>query len=318
MTFPPLIPRSSLRVLTAAFLALCGAATAGAQDEPRYPLVGVAFDSLHNQPFAMAIVSMKGAARTTFTDAEGRFRFDSLPAGSYHIVVQHDVLDSLGLGALTADVTVGASADTVRVLGPSFTALWRRACGAGAYVPLDSALLFGAVHNAVTGARVPRASVHVTWVEVGVEGGKLTPYYLGGAVPADANGGYAVCGVPAKEALRVYASVDSSRSGVVDLPAPAMRVERFDVWVPLPADSAARGSVVGDVHDGRGAPVAGANVEVEGAPAVVTDSAGRFTIPNVPLGSRQVVVTPAGAKAVVVPVTVGSAGPATVAISLPR
>jgi hypothetical protein len=264
-----------------------------AQTAGEYTLVGVAFDSLNSRPLASAIVTLGALGRTTFTDESGIFRFERLAPGPVHVVVQHDALDSLGIGALTADAVVGAQTDTVRVSIPGFGAFWTRMCGTSA-IPPGSAILFGSVRDAVRGSPALNAKVRVSWTTIGVEKNTLVPATWGGDTPVDANGRYSVCGVPSDATLRVVAIVDGSRTGSVAIDVAASHVRRLQLAVGVPADSTLRGSIAGTVHDTLGMPIAGATISVEGAQDVRSDSAGRFVVSDVPLGTRGVVARSVG------------------------
>ncbi|MBY0489631.1 MAG: carboxypeptidase-like regulatory domain-containing protein [Gemmatimonadaceae bacterium] len=45
-------------------------------------ITGLAYDSLHTRPLAGALVTIEGTGRSALSDANGRFRFDSVAAGS--------------------------------------------------------------------------------------------------------------------------------------------------------------------------------------------------------------------------------------------
>src|SRR5258707_2181583 len=58
---------------------------------------GVVYDSLIHAPLEGAIVSVVGGSGVTTTDAGGRFRLDSVPAGRVFVSFEHADLDSVGL-----------------------------------------------------------------------------------------------------------------------------------------------------------------------------------------------------------------------------
>src|SRR5215510_10823167 len=61
---------------------------------------GTVYDSLITRaPLPDAEVVLVGVGRSAITDARGRFRIDSVPAGRHQITFYHPVLDSLSLGA---------------------------------------------------------------------------------------------------------------------------------------------------------------------------------------------------------------------------
>src|SRR4051812_36406591 len=114
---------------TAFFLAGLLHVTAPAQ-APAQKLVrvrGVAWDSLHGVPLRDALVAIAGTSRTAFSDATGNFTIDSVAPGSYRFVMQHDVLDSIGMSGVTARATVSDGALPVMIFVPSFETLWKAA-----------------------------------------------------------------------------------------------------------------------------------------------------------------------------------------------
>ncbi len=109
-------------------------------------------------------------------------------------------------------------------------------------------------------------------------------------------GGYAVCGVPARIGFSVRAQLDSSASGLIDVAPSGIRVQRRDLLIGrLSARSPAeRGAIVGIVTDPNGQSVAGARVRVEDVPEVRTGLEGQFRLSNVPAGTHQVEVIAIG------------------------
>ena len=114
---------------------------------------GVVFDSLRGAPLSGAFVSIAGVGRSTTSDSLGRFRFDSLPAGTYTFAIQHDIIDSIGVGSIATRAIVRGRDDEVTIAVPSFVALWSRWCQGAA--PKDTGLVHGTVRDA-SGAPLPR------------------------------------------------------------------------------------------------------------------------------------------------------------------
>jgi hypothetical protein len=257
---------------------------------------GVAFDSLHGKPLANAFVSMSGDARTTSTDARGRFSFDGVAPGPYTFTMQHVSLDSLGFSGLSTRATVTDGRAEVRIAVPSFATLWRVTCGTDK-VPKDSGFVYGTIRNATTGEPATNASVELTWLELGVDKSRrIRQRWWRGEARADDRGGYAVCGVPVDVGLRLRAGIDSTASGLIDLPAVGVRVQRRDLFIGPASDSSAshRGMVVGRVTGTGGAPVADARVIVDGVPEIRSGADGAFRVRDVPSGTRQVEILAIG------------------------
>ncbi|HEU4787082.1 MAG TPA: carboxypeptidase regulatory-like domain-containing protein, partial [Gemmatimonadaceae bacterium] len=60
-------------------------------------LQGFVMDSVHNMPLADAKVSIEGTPHFGTTNADGHYTIDSIPPGSHHVIVEHPVLDTLGV-----------------------------------------------------------------------------------------------------------------------------------------------------------------------------------------------------------------------------
>ncbi len=274
---------------------------------------GVAFDSLRSAPLEGAFIRMtgtRGPARTATSDARGAFSFDSVPPGTYTFSMLHAALDSLGFSGISTRATVGDGASAspfVSLAIPSFISLWHAACGAGA-APHDTGFVFGTVRDAERGTPLSGATVLVRWIALGVDSGSksgakpaVTEQAWGGEVRSDSTGGYTLCGVPADATLRLFARKDSSSSGLLELlPRTGARVERRDLALGPAIDSATtkRGVVSGLVRDADGRPVAEARVITSGAEEVRTGVDGRFVMPRVPIGTREINVLAIGAQPV--------------------
>ena len=73
----------------------------------------------------------------------------------------------------------------------------------------------------------------------------------------NANGDYAVCGVPLDAALNVFAATDSSASGLIELPVTGLRIQRRDLIIAATrgARASMRGVVAGLADGSGGRPV---------------------------------------------------------------
>lgn len=260
---------------------------------PRVSVVGLAYDSLHNVPLANAFVMIAELSRSTQSDDKGRFVFDSVPAGTYNFAMQHAVFDSLGLSGAQSRVVVTDGKGAVTLAVPSFASLWTAACGAIPVPANDSGLVYGTIQNAKTKSPLPEAWIELSWfdlVNLGTkEESSITQRRWKSETQSDANGGYAVCGVPLSTQLRIRASYLANATGTIDIPSSPDRVRRRNLTVSgtITADSSGRGAVLGVVtnQDGRG--VADVRVILDDAREARTDRDGRFLISNVPTGTRQ-------------------------------
>ena len=155
----------------------------------------------------------------------------------------------------------------------------------------------------------------MTWLDLRVTRSKeITETYWRGQSRTDARGGYEICGVPTSTGLRIRVTSDSAASGLVDLLGNGPRVRRRDLMVGKVVGSvvAPGGTIAGLVTDSAGMPISGARVNADGVEEIRSDSAGRFLVRNVPLGSRQVEVLAIGMKPVTTVVDVIEGETATV------
>jgi hypothetical protein len=283
------------------------------------PVHGVVFDSLRGQPIRNAFVSIAGNSQVITTDSRGRFQFDSVEPGLHRFTAQHPVLDSIGFSGLSAHPTITDGRAEVQLSVPSFNTLWSIACGKGS-APKDSGIVYGTIRNVRDSAPVANANVELSWTDLVLDKTRrVIQRRWRIETRSNASGGYAVCGVAPELGLRIQASADSSESGAVDLPPFATRVQRRDLLIASSAaDSSARGAITGVVTDRSGGPLADARIVMDQAPAVRSDADGRFTLPSVPAGTRQIEVFAIGAAPVLEIADVAPGKTTTVAVTLER
>jgi uncharacterized membrane protein YgcG len=91
---------------------------------------GRVFDSLSTRaPLADATIVLVERSRYATTDPQGRFRFDSVPAGRYSLGILHPVLDSFDLVLPTVSVEVAAGSSAhVELTIPSAATAYARGC----------------------------------------------------------------------------------------------------------------------------------------------------------------------------------------------
>jgi hypothetical protein len=285
---------------------------AGVAQPVRVTVTGVAYDSLRGAWLAGAFVAMSGTARSVLTDADGRFKFDSVTPGSYTFTMQHDALDSIGVPVVSTRVTVTDGAQSVVIAGPSFTTLWQRMCG-DRTVPRDSGLVLGAVRRGPTPAA--NALIVATWIEVAYDKQHgVTQRRWKSEVRTSAQGGYVVCGTPADVAARLKASVDGATSGEIDVYPSEQRVQRRD----LVLGAAERGTIVGVVLGAGNLPTANASVTTDSVAEVRTNADGRFVLRNVPAGTRQIEARAIGLQPVTATAEVVAGDTVSVELSLTK
>jgi hypothetical protein len=265
---------------------------------------GIAYDSLHGRPLAGAFIMIVGSSRNATSDSRGNFQFDTLPPGVYTFLLQHPLLDSLGLSERAERLAIQRAEDVIRLSAPSFATMWKLECGAGV-PPLDSGIVFGTVRSARRGV-VASAKVGVTWIDLAFSNDSgAVRQRMGGEVRTDSTGNYAACGVPLSLGLRVVAASDSATYARIDIAPSTERVRRRDFL--LGGAGVANGAIVGAVRSVTGGPVSGARIDVSGLREVRSDPEGRFVIRDVPAGTTQLDVTAIGMTPVAAVVDVPAA-----------
>lgn len=292
---------------------------ASAPSTPTGRVRGVAYDSVHASPLGGAMVQMVLATdpartRSTTADAQGRFSFDSLAAGTWLVGAIHPRLDSLAIGQLSARVEVKARGNTRATIAvPSVRSLVTTVCGAEA--ARDSAgYLHGTLRNARSMGVGTAGNLSAQWIEfsLGRNGVSRTPQRI--EVRSTDDGSYVACGIPMGEIIRLRAWSGADSTGALDMSLPKHGIARLDlavgaarrVMVPMsalvrsiPSDTVTDSLPATEVEvlrgDGRvrGAtlrtgqqPVVNAKVSVRGS-GLETSTAddGSFSLSGLPTGS---------------------------------
>ncbi len=297
-------------------------------------LQGVAMDSVHEQPLVGALIQVEGTGRIGPTDSLGRFLIDSIPPGSFRLLVDHPLLDTLGITLVTPPITFvvnEVTRTTVAIPGAEFlTGLFcpaaRRTLGPGA--------LIGRVREPDTEEPAVGARVSVVWYDPDPPGLpanlrlKKTPRVREAIVSAD--GTYRLCGLPATFEGKLQAQrKDGGETAEVSVSqSEGVLVLRSMSVAALPkvagTDGAAlrlaqRGSarVFGKVLNASGAPVVGARVGLMGvSAATLTRANGDFVLDSLPSGTQAIVVRQLGYKPTEVPVELSARAPARVTVKL--
>lgn len=244
-------------------------------------------------------------SRYATTDARGRFRFDSVLAGSYSLSFMHPVLDSLGLMApvTRVDVTVGRPV-RVNLVTPAPAATYALLCPGPR--DIETGAVLGRVRDVDDDAPLPDAVVSTVWMEFTLSAGSVTGHRQRTSARTNAAGIYILCGVPKEVNLEVYSDLAGSIAGPVPLAIDERLIGRRDFAVSR-RDSAARNVAQDDssrspvsslpgtaflrgvVRDGEGRPLVEALVGVIGTPrSARTDASGTFRIAGIPAGTRTV------------------------------
>jgi hypothetical protein len=320
--------RSLLPILAVATLASASARAQGT-------LTGTVFDSLRSfGPLREVSVLVMELNRVVTTDARGRFRFDSLPSGTYRVTFFHPLLDSIGIGAGAATVTVadGAASETF-LSTPSSPALYRRLCGPAREQSLGA--IVGHVRDVDTRNPIASATVETFWGEFQRQQGAFKRHTYQATTTSGAEGAYILCAVPSDVPLDVTARASGFEAGPVTVVHGREVVALRDIEISR-RDSAARADTPGLVRDStriargagtiRGTVLDAAGRVIAGAPVRVvadsretrSDAAGAFVLSSVPAGTRTLEARAIGYEPTTVAVNVPSTGFATAAIRFDR
>ena len=301
--------------------------------KPGY-LQGVAMDSIHGEPLVGALIQVEGTGRIGATDSLGRFLIDSIKPGSYRLIVEHPMLDTLGITLVSAPMAFDVNSITrTQIAVPSaeyLTALFcpaaRRTLGPGALV--------GRVREPDTDEPAVGARVSIVWYDPDIPGLpanlkiKKTPRVRETVVAAD--GTYKLCGLPTTfegklQAQRkdggVTAEVPVSQSeGVLALRSMSVaalpKIASDDTGAP-PVVRKGTARVFGRVLNASGVGVVGARVGLMGvSAATITRANGDFVLDSLPSGTQAIVVRQLGYKPTEQTVELSSRAPARVTVKL--
>jgi hypothetical protein len=279
-------------------------------------IVGAITDSMHHRPLDGALVQIVADSskfsKSATSDSLGKFRFDSVPAGSYIIGFFHPTLDSLGLELSPRRIVVRQGVELhTNLMIPSAWTVETQLCR-GTPMLDSTGLLLGHVRDADT--QQPRiGTVTVFWAELSIGQGGMKRERQQIPVKTDAMGWFALCGLPTDAELSAFAVAGDEESGSVALRVPAggllMRdflVSHADSTVSVyaagdttptsvrvPVATLRRGSarLSGVVRDYKGRPVNNASVSVPGTGVEGrTQDTGAYTLSNLPAGTQPVEV----------------------------
>ena len=296
-------------------------------------LQGIAVDSLHGEPLAGALIHVEGTSRLGQTDSIGRFLIDSIPPGTYRILVDHPLVDTLGISLVTPAMLFGANMITRTVIAvPTGDVLTGFFCPA-ARRTLGPGALVGRVREPDSDVAAEGARVSFVWYDPDPPGlpanlrMKKQPRVREAVVTSD--GTYRLCGLPEtyEGKLQAQRKDGGATAEVTVSQSDGLLALRSMSVAPLPkvagADSAAgpaqKGTarVLGRVLNANGAPVANARVGLMGnSAATLTRPNGDFVLDSLPAGTQALVVRQLGYRPTEVPVELSSRTPARVTVRL--
>jgi hypothetical protein len=285
---------------TVPVLALVFATSARAQS-----LSGVLRDSLlYDGPLPNAVVWIDGSHREARTDLLGRFRFDSLPPGTYRLTFNHPAFDAAGVGAPRWRVDLPAGGLQGVVLAtPSPDTRYARACPTRR-AP-NQGYVVGTVRDAAADSGLAGAIVSVMWAQVQVsQATGLQTLRKNARAETDAHGQFVLCGVPNDGEVTAWATFGAASTGLVtvSLGGRALTAREFFVASKTlqagatAADSAALGARLdGVVKNIDGEVIPDARVYIRGSRAIGrTTASGAFSLAGLPGGTQVLEVTAVG------------------------
>ncbi|HEX6576155.1 MAG TPA: carboxypeptidase regulatory-like domain-containing protein [Gemmatimonadaceae bacterium] len=281
-------------------------------------VTGVAVDSVRGGYLRGAIVSVSGTTLSAITDSVGRFRIDSVPAGSRFLEVMDPLLDSISLKVRTAPRDLKPGDTTAFILSvPSPATIVTAKCTA-ADLSRGAGALLGTVTDADTGAPSAGATVTVEWTDIQLTNKTLARLPQRRIATVRSDGTYRVCGVPDDLVTSAIAIRGADSTGAVTvnfgrkLAIASFELPPAGAPAPAAADSTgatARGTatLTGRITDASGTPLANARVAVEADnAATTTDNGGNFKLTGLRAGTRLVSVRRIGFASLDVPVNVSA------------
>ncbi|HET6680888.1 MAG TPA: carboxypeptidase regulatory-like domain-containing protein, partial [Gemmatimonadaceae bacterium] len=277
------------------------ATTLLAQGAPATRISGSVFDSLAMRPLPAALVQLTAGTRvlSDTTDSLGRFVIDSAPGGEYLLGFLHPRLDSLALQPPLYRASLHGGEVHADLAIPSAATLIARSCGAQS--PDDSlGILVGHILDADDRAPRADATISAAWLELELRRSGVFQAVRTASARADANGRFALCGVPQGTMLGVHLAMASDTSPLLELSMPASGYLSRDFFagpqragadamdstlaaVQLTGAGTVRGRVVGSA----GEPLTGARVRSTWSGVeVVADASGNFALTALPTGSQ--------------------------------
>jgi hypothetical protein len=324
-----------LTVAAACMLAIAASRPLAAQNAPAAPaqlsaLQGFVLDSIHDGGLAKAVVIVEGTGRTGITQADGRFRVDSIPMGKHRIMVMHPLLDTLGVVMRTPDPFDFTNAvHTLDLSLPSGERLAAVFC-TPAQRQLGPAIMIGFVRDPETNGPAIGSKVSLVFQKTDILGigRKLPPTVR--EMPVDSTGLYRICGLPADMTGKVQVFRNGVSSGEVPISVSrgialrAFSVAAKQIVAEVKGDSGkvrkvARGTakVTGRVVDKNGRPLEGARVMLQDGDGVaVTRTTGEFSLDSLPSGTQALVVRKLGYGLTESAVELSSATPARTTVTM--
>jgi hypothetical protein len=287
-------------------------------------IVGVVFDSLHGRYLADAEVIIEGAAPRARTDSLGRFRVDSLPAGTYQVGVFHPLLDTLSIALATQPFRLsGDSVSIVALSVPPAATIIARSCSARPRTYGNSAVI-GQVIDPETLEPISGADISLAWVEFEVSTkGRVRMNRRVVHDTTGSTGRFSVCGLPSSMEASLQATRGNSETAQVTIALGESPTELATRTLLLssgdPSAKSGSASVSGRVLLEGNLLGEGSRVELSGTDVVtMTNEKGEFAMRNLPSGTHVLVARHLGYAPNAVSVDLSSRERKVVSITLPK
>jgi len=257
-------------------------------------IAGVVDDSIRGGVLGGATVALIGSSLRTTADKDGFFRLDSIPAGEAQFAILHPLLDTLSVVITSPKLTmVAGQLEELLITTPTLRTVREQVCPRGG-VATGTAMLAGRVDGADEDKPMGGAVVSLVYVDPATR----TPIQRVRTTRTRADGFYAICGLPETITGTVQAAVGAFTSSEIPVNMKAEYLATASFLVGTPSkDSTIKGTAVlsGRVTDVAGAPMAQAQVAVEGGNAIgITNADGTYTLRGLPSGTTSAVVRKIG------------------------
>ena len=267
---------------------LLAPATAAAQSAS---LAGAVYDSIAGRPLAGASVFLVGSQRHARTDAQGKFRLDSLPEGQHVVSFTHATLDSLGVAAPQRPVELRArrTAD-VALAVPAMRTLFDKICPGMTRVR-NAGVVVGVVRDAETDEPLQNALVTIGWSLLNLTGQGLVEVPSQVRAVTNGSGAFGACGVPSDVPLGLQVTAGGYRTAEAEVRVRDHALARRDLSVTRTTASERTGSatLAGVVRTRTGRPLGEAQVMLSGSSAfTLSDSTGAFRLTGLPAGTQTI------------------------------
>ncbi|MCU0648594.1 MAG: TonB-dependent receptor [Gemmatimonadaceae bacterium] len=241
-------------------------------------LTGDVFDSLFTrEPLADASIYMEGLDRVIITDANGRFRVDSVPVGLYRLTFFHASLEAAGLQAPTTYVEILDQERTeVRLSTPGYERAARLACRSLPSTSAPTRVLFGVAKRTGDASPVSGALVRASWVELTRGPSGNTPTRVGLDTRTSDGGGFVFCDLPVDAGSRLLVDAGDGSIGVATYwPGPA-GASMQTIYLPAMDSAGRRARSV--VLSAQGTPLGNATIANGTDAPVRSDARGQFAL----------------------------------------